>query len=145
MHSSLTHDLKQHYQIQQYMEQLLNNASAISTLAFLRILQLVHMQISALVEDLKEYELTTSVSRSPVEATGIRRSVSGLASSSSTSNISSVSLTTMLETAMEELFVPYTEGMRYLERETKNLGELYMSYLGRFTRYHVCHSLARKS
>ncbi|THH12213.1 hypothetical protein EW145_g135 [Phellinidium pouzarii] len=102
--------------IQQYMEQLLNKGTSLSTLAFLRILQLVHIQVSNLVEDLKEYELSTSTPRSPTEVAELRSS--------------------MLETAMEELFIPYTEGTRYLEKESKSLSELYMEYLSRFARYH---------
>ena len=43
----------------------------------------------------------------------------------------------MLETAMEELFVPYLEGSRYIERESKSLTELYASFLTTFNRYHV--------
>jgi hypothetical protein len=43
---------------------------------------------------------------------------------------------------MEELFVPYTEGQRYLERESKSLTELYLDYLSAFTRYHVNDVLA---
>jgi hypothetical protein len=38
---------------------------------------------------------------------------------------------------MEELFVPYTEGQRYLERESKTLADLYSGYLSVFARYHV--------
>lgn len=38
---------------------------------------------------------------------------------------------------MEELFGPYLEGVRYLERESKSLGELYGGFLSRFSRYHV--------
>lgn len=120
------------------MEQLLNRGSAISSLAFLRVLQLVHVQVSNLVEDLKAYESSTSVPRSPTETAEFRRSMSGASSSSAASNTtSSVALSTMLETAMEELFIPYTEGQRYLERESKSLGELYSTYLYRYTRYHV--------
>ncbi|KAI0268316.1 exocyst complex component Sec10 [Gloeopeniophorella convolvens] len=109
--------------IQQHMEQLLTRSANMSDLAFLRVLQLVHTQTSLLVEDLKNYEVPSMTPRSPVQAA---------ASAASTTAISS-----MLETAMEELFVPYTEGQRYLERESKNLGELYSGYLSNFTRYHV--------
>lgn len=49
----------------------------------------------------------------------------------------STSMTTLLETALEELFVPYTEGQRYIEKEGKSLGDLYAGYLTAFTRYHV--------
>lgn len=43
----------------------------------------------------------------------------------------------MLDHAMEEMFVPWLEGNRYLESENKNLVELYAGLLSRFTRYHV--------
>ena len=43
----------------------------------------------------------------------------------------------MLDHAMEEMFVPWLEGSRYLESENKNLVELYAGLLSRFTRYHV--------
>lgn len=43
----------------------------------------------------------------------------------------------MLDSAMEELFVPYTEGQRYMERELKNLGELYSLNLYGFAKWHV--------
>lgn len=43
----------------------------------------------------------------------------------------------MLDNALEELFMPYTEGQRYLERENKNLGTLYSTLLASFHRYHV--------
>lgn len=46
-------------------------------------------------------------------------------------------MASMLESAMDELFVPYTEGQRYLEVEVRSLGELYSSYLSMFTKYHV--------
>lgn len=119
------------------MEQLLNNASG--PLSFLRILQLVHVQVSSLVEDLKMYELSAATPRSPTESAELRRSLEGLSAvtASSSTNLSTISLTTMLENAMEELFVPYTEGIRYLDRETKSLGELYTNYLAAFARYHV--------
>lgn len=43
----------------------------------------------------------------------------------------------MLEVAMEELFVPYMEGTRYLDKEAKSVTELYASKLLRFTNWHV--------
>ncbi len=121
-------------QIQQHMEQLLHRSNTMSDLSYLRILQLVHIQASNLVEDLKVYELSTVSPRTPYEATEFRRSIVGSTSSGSTT---SATVSTMLETAMEELFVPYTEGQRYLERESRSLGALYASLLSNFTRYHV--------
>ncbi|KAL0949322.1 hypothetical protein HGRIS_009397 [Hohenbuehelia grisea] len=121
--------------IQQHVEQLLHRSGDMSDLAYLRMLQLVHIQISALVDDLKSYELPSSATRTPTEATEFRRSLNGSTPSAPpSSSVSSV--TTMLETAMEELFVPYVDGQRYLERESRSLGSLYSALLGDFTRYH---------
>jgi hypothetical protein len=50
---------------------------------------------------------------------------------------SSVAISTMLDASMDELFIPYTEGSRYLEKETKCLAELYMLNLYPFSRWHV--------
>ncbi|KAF8897737.1 exocyst complex protein [Infundibulicybe gibba] len=121
--------------IQQHMEQLLHRATAISELAYLRILQLSHIQASILIEDLKAYELPSTSPRTPADAVEFRRSLTGLPTVTSGT---SAAVSTMLETAMEELFVPYTEGQRYLERESKSLGTLYSTLLANFTRYHVC-------
>ncbi|KAI4523719.1 exocyst complex component Sec10 [Schizophyllum commune Loenen D] len=118
--------------IQQHMEQLLHRATALSDLAYLRVLQLVHLQASTLVEDLKTYELPNVAPRTPLESGEFRRS---LPASSATTG-TSTSMVGMLETAMEELFVPYTEGQRYLERESRSLGALYSGLLADFTRYH---------
>lgn len=122
------------------MEQLLHRAAAMSDLAYLRVLQLVHIQASSLVEDLKVYELPASGSRMPFESGELNRTLG----SANTGPTASTTLTAMLETAMEELFVPYTEGQRYLERESQSLGTLYAGLLMDFTRYHqvrVKHSL----
>jgi len=113
------------------MEQLLHRGSSISDLAYLRLLQLVHIQASNLVEDLKAYELPATRTLFDTE---FRKSFGG---SSIVTSGTSATVTTMLETAMEELFVPYTEGQRYLERESRSLGALYSGLLIHFTRYHV--------
>lgn len=52
--------------------------------------------------------------------------------------VSVVAVSAMLDQAMEELFVPYMEGNRYLEKEGKSLTELYAGKLLRFTNWHVC-------
>ena len=113
---------------------LLHHGAALSDLAYLRILQLVHLQLSVLVEDLKVYELPHASPRTPLEATEFRRTLTGSAGVTPM-NVNAVSA--MLETAMEELFVPYTEGQRYLERECKSVTSLYTIVLTDFTRYHV--------
>ena len=117
------------------MEQLLHRGSDISDLAYLRVLQLVHFQTSALVEDLKSHELPHMSPRTPYEATEFRRSLAG--SAPVTGPSTSAAISTMLETAMEELFVSYTEGQRYVERECKSLTILYGILLANFSRFHV--------
>ncbi|ORY27739.1 exocyst complex component Sec10-domain-containing protein [Naematelia encephala] len=107
--------------IQQQLETLVSRASAISTLAMLRILHLTHSLCSALVEDLKSYDLQLSAP---------------MASTTKGSAPSAGPLAGMLDQAMEEMFVPWLEGTRYLETESKNLVELYAGLLSRFTRYH---------
>lgn len=135
------------------MEQLLHRGAAISDLAYLRVLQLVHIQSSSLVDDLKAYELPNVSPRVPSDVTEFRRSLTGAAAPAAGTP---AVVGTMLEMAMEELFVPYTEGQRYLERESRSLGTLYSNLLANFTRYHVgsdhlvrckyliCHTLAGK-
>ena len=107
------------------MEHLLHKASTISDLAYLRVLQLVHGQATSLVEDLKTYELS------------VRAPYGGSTGGPTPGSTTSTTMTAMLESAMEELFVPYTEGQRYLERESRSLGTLYTTLLMNFTRYHV--------
>ena len=74
----------------------------------------------SLVDDLKKYDVELSAS-----ATGkIKAQTPG-------------SIASMLDHALEEMFVPWLEGTRYLDSESKNLIELYAGLLSRFTRYHV--------
>lgn len=120
--------------IQQYMEQLVNRAATQSDLAFLRMLQLVHQQTSLLVEDLKAYEVSSVIPRSPSDMSDFNLTLNSASTSAVSTTAATVS--TMLETAMEELFVPYTEGQRYLDRESKSLSELYARYLSLYTRFH---------
>ncbi|KII94933.1 hypothetical protein PLICRDRAFT_128288 [Plicaturopsis crispa FD-325 SS-3] len=122
--------------IQQYMENLLNKSTAISDLAYLRVLQMVHIQTALLVDDLKAYELPFVSARSPLDASEFRRSLNGAPASTMAASTSTTAISAMLETAMEELFVPYTEGNRYLERESRSLGALYSNLLADFTRFH---------
>ncbi|QIW96888.1 hypothetical protein AMS68_002406 [Peltaster fructicola] len=98
--------------IQQRLEMVLNKADSISSLAFLRSLQASKAYISSLVEDLKAHGLTEH----PDPA------------NSSTAAV--------LDQQLEELFVPYFTGTTYIEREKRNLGELFEGLLFKFTLYH---------
>jgi hypothetical protein len=90
-----------HSQIQQHLEQLLNRIASSSELAFLRILQLVHHQTSALVEDLKVYELPTLAPRSPTDS-DINKTFNLPLPAVGHSSVISASITTLLETALRE-------------------------------------------
>ena len=113
-----------HLQIQQYLEQLLNKAERLSSLSFLRMLKVSHAQTAALVDVLKTYDLSQIPSKS-TEAN--RAAAQG----------SSAAISTMLDASMDDLFVQYMEGSRYMEKETKCLAELYMLNLYPFSRWHV--------
>ncbi|KAG8901835.1 Exocyst complex component 5 [Tulasnella sp. 408] len=123
--------------IRSHIEMLLDKASAISTLAFLRLLQLAHVQTSALVEDLRPYDLSAVMSASSSRAAVEGSSLDALETRDARGMGVALPFGTMLEGAMEELFVHYIEGTKYLEKESKSLGELYSEYLMRFTKVHL--------
>ncbi|PKS06392.1 hypothetical protein jhhlp_007140 [Lomentospora prolificans] len=98
--------------IQQRLEAVLEKANTISTLAFLRTLHSSRSYINSLVEDLKSHGLTEHPE--PCSA----------------------QISQTLDQQLEELFVPYLVGNSYIDREKKNLEELYNSLLLKFTIYH---------
>lgn len=98
--------------IQQRLEMVLGKGSELSSLAFLRSLQASRSYITQLVDDLKTHGLTEHPE--PV-----------------TSQIAAT-----LDQQLDELFSPYFVGSSYIEREKKNLEELYSSLLLKFTIYH---------
>jgi hypothetical protein len=98
--------------IQQRLEMVLDKASELSSLAFLRSLQASRSYITQLVEDLKSHGLTEHPE--PV-----------------TSQVAAT-----LDQQLDELFSSYFIGEKYIEREKKNLEELYSSLLLKFTIYH---------
>ena len=102
--------------IQQRLELVLDKANTVSTLAFLRSLQSSRSYINTLVDDLKSHGLTEYPE--PLSA----------------------QTALVLDQQFDDLFVPYFVGSSYLEREKKNLEELYSSLLFKFTIFHVsCH------
>ncbi|GAA5991087.1 hypothetical protein JCM11641_004427 [Rhodosporidiobolus odoratus] len=149
--------------IQGYIETLIETASSSSTLAYLRILHLSRSQTSGLVEDLKSHEFFRSSSAAASSALtgpsllnplGLPSSISSATSSTAALNSLSPSsgvfpagaagaggvgiaaVSQMLDGSMDELFVPYMEGSRYLDKEGKSLTELYAGKLIRFTNWH---------
>ncbi|KAI1828646.1 exocyst complex component protein [Xylaria intraflava] len=98
--------------IQQRLEMVLEKASTISSLAFLRSLHSSRIYIGALVEDLKSHGLTEH----PEPC--------------------SPQISQTLDQQVEELFVPYIMGNSYIDREKRSLEELFNSLLFRFNIYH---------
>lgn len=99
--------------IQQRLEMVLDKANSVSSLAFLRSLQSSRNYVSGLVDALKMHGLTEHPE--PI--------------SSQTALV--------LDQQLEELFVPYFVGSSYIEREKKNLEDLYTSLLFKFTTFHA--------
>ncbi|KAK8213282.1 Exocyst complex component 5 [Zalaria obscura] len=99
--------------IQQRLEMVLDKASEVSNLAFLRSLQASRSYISTLVEDLKAHGLTEHPEPASAQTAAV------------------------LDQQLDDLFVPYFVGSSYIEREKRNLEELYSSLLFKFTTYHV--------
>ncbi|GAA5902521.1 hypothetical protein JCM8208_006909 [Rhodotorula glutinis] len=154
--------------IQGYIETLIQTASSSSSLAYLRILHLARAQTASLVDDLKAHEFfrTTSASASASALSGtssLLPSSTGSASASQLVSPTSASfpgggpggaggggaggaaVSQMLDASMEELFVPYMEGARYLDKEGKSLTELYAAKLIRFTNWHRATNKAKPS
>ncbi|KAI0401852.1 exocyst complex component protein [Xylaria palmicola] len=98
--------------IQQRLEMVLEKASTISSLTFLRSLHSSRTYISALIEDLKSHGLTEHPE--PCSA----------------------QIAQTLDLQIEELFVPYIMGNSYIDREKRSLEELFNSLLFRFNIYH---------
>ncbi|KAI1431656.1 exocyst complex component protein [Xylaria sp. CBS 124048] len=98
--------------IQQRLEMVLEKASTISSLAFLRSLHSSRIYIGGLVEELKSHGLTEH----PEPC--------------------SPQVSQTLDQQLEELFVPYIMSNSYIDREKRSLEELFNSLLFRFNMYH---------
>jgi len=85
-----------------------------SSLSYLRLLQSSRNALSTLVDDLKAVNY---------------KGIVGVES------LSSISAT--LDQNLDDLFVPYLENSRYVEREVKSLQELYSSLLYKYNGFHV--------
>lgn len=99
--------------IQQRLEMVLERASTVSSLAFLRSLQAARGYLSSLIDELKAHGLTEH----PESA--------------------SPQIAMVLDQQFDDLFVPYFVGSLYIEREKRSLEEMYSSLLFKFTIFHV--------
>jgi exocyst complex component 5 len=85
-----------------------------SSLSYLRLLQSSRTALLSLVDDLKA-----------INYKGIH-------------GVDSIgSIAAILDQTLEDLFVPYLENSRYIDREVKSLQELYSSLLYKFNGFHV--------
>jgi hypothetical protein len=92
------------------------------------MLRLTHAMCSRLVEDLKQYDFS---------------GIAGASSGSSKQGGNVTALATLLDQAMDEIFVPFLDEQRYVDLEIKNLSQGYQTLLSKFSRYHV--SMAKRT
>nr|CAG8570941.1 11534_t:CDS:10 [Entrophospora candida] len=118
--------------IQTYLESLLSHAENNSTLAYLRSLAAVRAATTDLVTSLKSVEIRQE---------GSTKDNVNTKNEEDTKKNNTIA--EVLDQCIEDLFVPYTEGERYLEKEKRSLMELYSSLLLKFTAYHAQQKHAR--
>lgn len=127
--------------VEPQLEALLDRAQQASTLASLRLLHISHRLTTALADDLKAHEFATTTAAAASAAGGGSGSSATAAASAGAAALraggAGATVGQTLDACVDELFAPYLEGKRYLDRERKSLGELYGGFLLRFTRYHV--------
>lgn len=112
----------------------MESGPTLSDLAFLRVLHMARSMALALISDLKVYDFRGAAggaSRDDEQTQSLTLGIFEDHSSHATG-----SLQFQLEAAVEEIFAPYMEGHKYLERESKSIAELYAAYLSRFTAHH---------
>ncbi|KAG0270149.1 Exocyst complex component 5 [Actinomortierella ambigua] len=111
--------------IQSFIEMQLERAQEKSSLAYLRTLSSIHEATVALVKDLKKCE-------DAFKTSGTSSAVKGSNMSGATQPLSQT-----LDRCLEDLFVPYLEGDRYMKKELQSLCEIYDNMLAKFTAYQL--------
>ncbi|KAG0242345.1 Exocyst complex component 5, partial [Actinomortierella wolfii] len=109
--------------IQSFIEMQLEKAQEKSTLAYLRTLSSIHEATVSLVKDLKLCE-------DAFKTSGSSNTIKGSNMSGATQPLSQT-----LDRCLEDLFVPYLEGDRYMKMELQSLCEIYDNMLAKFTAY----------
>ncbi|EST09944.1 Exocyst complex component Sec10-like protein [Kalmanozyma brasiliensis GHG001] len=133
-----------------------------SHLAFLRALHLARSSALSLVNDLKQYDYRGAGIVGPSHAAngsgaGAGSNAEGGASDSLTllgndnaasaghlTGASASPLATMLDQSLDELFVPYMEGIRYIDRESRSLTDLYAGLLSKYITFHRAAAVVKK-
>ncbi|PWZ02695.1 exocyst complex component Sec10 [Testicularia cyperi] len=117
-----------------------------SHLAYLRALHLARSGALSLVNDLKLYDYRGAGIIAPAASSGVNGvsehgtltllGSDAVAAAGQLAGPAASPLATMLDQSVEELFVPYMEGFRYLERESRSLSDLYAGLLSKFITFH---------
>lgn len=133
-----------------------------SHLAFLRALHLARSSALSLVNDLKQYDYRGAGIVGPSNSAngsgaGAGNNGDGAASDSLTllgsdnaagashlTGASASPLATMLDQSLDELFVPYMEGIRYIDRESRSLSDLYAGLLSKYIAFHRTAAVVKK-
>lgn len=116
--------------------------SSHTDLAVLRVLQLARDRILELVESLKQYD---SKAESLPETSGLDSSMGENGGNMGAATARSATLSAMLDTSAEELFVTYLEGSAYLDRECRSLVDLYTGALDKFAGAHRALAKSRQA
>ncbi|KAI8368784.1 exocyst complex component Sec10-like protein [Blakeslea trispora] len=103
--------------VQDHIEMLLSKAKRISPLAYLRTLASTHAETKRLIENLKFYCDKEVSLKDAADINGL---------------VTSASPDETLDRCMDDLFVPYTEGDRYLKKEIEALNELFGKIVSEF-------------
>lgn len=124
--------------VQSSAEELLATAQNSSNLAFLRILAATRSSTAQLVQDLKAHDFFQAASARGTEGYQILDVATESSSRADYTRAAAVvTLFTMVDQQMDELYGPHLDHGRYIERESKSLTELYASTLLNFTSLHV--------
>ncbi|CBQ67730.1 related to exocyst complex 100 kDa component [Sporisorium reilianum SRZ2] len=133
-----------------------------SQLAFLRALHMARSSALSLVNDLKLYDYRGAGIVGPSNSagadgangsTGVQGDGSGsltllgndaVAAAGHLAGASASPLAAMLDQSVEELFVPYMEGIRYIDRESRSLADLYAGLLSKFITFHRTAATAKR-
>ncbi|KAI9596433.1 exocyst complex component Sec10-like protein, partial [Syncephalis fuscata] len=127
------------FSIQNYMVKLLNRAETLSGLAFLRVLAACHARAMMTVREIRRFD--DMVVRPSIKGSAEQAHAEGVSSSdalfrpSMNKNSASATLSACVDRCMEDLFAPYTENNRYLNRERQALSEVFTRILKPFMDY----------
>ncbi|KAI9142981.1 exocyst complex component Sec10-like protein [Paraphysoderma sedebokerense] len=119
--------------VQTLLESILRFALEKSSLTYLRLLALAHRATADLVKDISDFDTYEIKSKQQAHNTSALSPLFG----DSTSNNSSASLTVTVQRCMDELFMPFTENNRYIEKESQNLQAGLENALNGFTNYYL--------